>query len=126
DPARTAGPPLHRGGPHRASDSLLAAGGRESCCTFGLCRGNQSPHQGVGVTQDPARHTRACPARTRAANLLRWDTVPSEGSDCPGSRTRLHSGMGAVSSLRESASALLCALYVVYMLSASGRPADRT
>ena len=57
DPARTAGPSLHRGGTHRASHSLLAAGRTESQSALGLCGSDQPPHQRAGVAQDPARHS---------------------------------------------------------------------
>ena len=62
------GPSLHRGGSHRAGDSLLAAGRAESQPALGQCGSDQSPHQGAGVAQDPAGHSRARPARTHAAN----------------------------------------------------------
>ena len=54
DPAGTAGPSLHRGGPQRAGHSLLAASRAESHRALGQCGGDQPPHQRAGVAQDPA------------------------------------------------------------------------
>ena len=68
DAARAAGPSLYGGGPEGAGHSLLAAGGPASHPALGQSGGGRSPHERAGAARDPARHSRAYPARTGAAD----------------------------------------------------------
>ena len=96
DPARTAGPSLHRGGPRRAGHRLLAAGGRaRHASARPMLEAVQHLHQGAGGARDAAGHPRTGPAGTgpadhpwggvawppRALRPRKWSTpMPAPGS----------------------------------------------
>ena len=70
DPARAAGPSLHRGGAHGACYFLLAAGRAASSPALSQPGGHPAPHERVGVAYLPPRDRSAGPARDRPADCL--------------------------------------------------------
>ena len=71
DPSRAVGPSLYGGGLQCAGSALLAAGRTARHRTLGECRGDQSPHERVGGTQDAPGDPGAQPARTHATTRPR-------------------------------------------------------
>ncbi len=88
---------------------------------LGLCGSDQSPHQGAGVAQDPARHSRARPARTHPATRPGCAADRHQGLCGPRSGKNLHPGARAVPAGRGNSSALPGAVWPVGVLSIRGR-----
>ena len=87
--------------------------GRASRPALGQCGSDQPPHQRTGVTQDSARHSRARPARTHAANCPGHSADGHQRLCSPEVGTSLHPGARAVPAGRRDSSALPSAVGTV-------------
>ena len=106
DAAGAARPPLHRSGPVRAGDRLLAQGGPALARAVGRSRGDRPPDQGPRVTrrstESPARDSRAARASEPARRRLPRGTRLCRARGRPG----LPPGARAVRTRRAATGAL--------------------
>ena len=72
--------------------------GQRATRALGQYRSDQPPHQGAGVAQDSAGHSRARPARTHVANRPGRSADGYQGLCCPGSGKSRTPGRGSCAS----------------------------